>query len=469
MPVAKSVAVGDLVLDQKNYRTVRQDSEQHALHALVTIDPDYFWGIAASLLDNGYVATENILVIDAEKKGDPHIVKEGNRRVGALKMAHGLLKIDDLDVPESIETKLNALTPEWKQANAQIPCLVYGRAEAYEIARVVGLIHGARQLASRLPWNPVAKARQNRDELGAAEPTLDFLEAYLRDGKNLDSIEKEKWTGVYPITVLEEALGKIRERLGFTSIAQFAKTYPKIGKYRSGVERMVHDTGVGSLGFSEIRNKDFDFAAVRYGLPVPQPPASASTAATTSTTDGSSKQNASAGATSTQGKSNMSTGKGSKGPRAVGLEDKRSVQRVLRNFHPGGKHREKLVTLIEEARLLNLDQNKYAFCFILRSMFELSVKAYAKDHKSANIKLMDGSSERPLRKLLGDIANHMMQGNPEVQKAVKPAFVELSNSKSILSVDSLNQLVHHPNHSITTAELCVVFHRVFPLLQAMNP
>jgi hypothetical protein len=102
-------------------------------------------------------------------------------------------------------------------------------------------------------------------------------------------------------------------------------------------------------------------------------------------------------------------------------------------------------------------------------MFELSVKAYAKDHKSANIKLMDGSSERPLRKLLGDIANHLMQGNPEVQKAIKPAFVELSNSKGILSVDSLNQLVHHPHHSITTPELCVVFHRVFPLLQAMNP
>jgi hypothetical protein len=399
-------------------------------------------------------------VIEGEKEDDPHIVKEGNRRVGALKIAHGLLKTDDLDVPEPIQAKLDALTPDWKKANAQIPCLVYSRAEAYEIARVVGLIHGPRQLASRLPWNPVAKARQNRDELGATEPTLDFLEAYLRDGKNLDSIEKEKWTGVYPITILEEALVKIRERLGFTSIAEFAKAYPKIGKHRTGVERMVHDIGVGSLGFSDIRNKDFDFAAVRYALPVPQAATPPSTSGPTSTTGISSKPGASIGA---------STPRGSKGPRAVGLEDKRSVQRVLRNFHPGGKHREKLVTLIEEARLLNLDQNKYAFCFILRSMFELSVKAYAKDHKSANIKLMDGSSERPLRKLLGDIANHLMQGNPEVQKAIKPAFVELSNSKGILSVDSLNQLVHHPHHSITTPELCVVFHRVFPLLQAMNP
>ncbi len=41
------------------------------------------------------------------------------------------------------------------------------------------MTHGKEQDAGRANWNPVARARHNRD-LEAKEPGLDLLEAYLK-------------------------------------------------------------------------------------------------------------------------------------------------------------------------------------------------------------------------------------------------------------------------------------------------
>lgn len=457
MPDLRSIAIESLSLDPRNYRTVKQASEEKELHALITIDPDYFWGIADSLLVNNYVATENVLVGEPPAGSSIYIVREGNRRVGALKLAHGLLDRGDIEIPEKIEEKLATVTPEWKARNATVPCLAYSPSESKELSRVVSLIHGPRQYASRLPWNPVAKARQNRDELENSEPVLDFLEAYLRRGKNLNSIEKERWTGDYPLTILEEALYAIKDRLGFETLSKLVEGYPALKKFRSGVEKMAHDIGIKSLSFADIRDEQYDFAVVRYGLPE-----------RTKKAGEKNQSGTKAGAAAKSSKGN--SGNPARKVRSAAVEDARSVRRELRNFHPLGRNRAKLTTLVGEARLLTLRDHKYAFCFVLRSMFEISVKAYSKDHLSANIKLMDGNKERPLKKLLGEVVNHLTQNgaNKEIAKAVGPALSELGKKDGILSVESLNQLVHNPSHTITEPEICSTFHKVFPLLQAMN-
>ena len=82
MPTIKRIEVKNLKLDLKNFRTVVQTSEHKAIHAIVAINPDWFWALVDSLLDDGYHPTENILVLKHGRDSTDLTVKEGNRRVG---------------------------------------------------------------------------------------------------------------------------------------------------------------------------------------------------------------------------------------------------------------------------------------------------------------------------------------------------------------------------------------------------
>src|SRR6267142_1521013 len=136
MPATKPVAVKDLSLDLSNYRTVRQDSEAAAVEAMVTTSPDRFWALTESLLRDGYLPTETIIVL--KTKGSM-IVKEGNRRVGALKLVLGLLPGHGIDVPDGAAKPIQALPKEWKVANQAVPCAIYEEAEAATVDRIVAL------------------------------------------------------------------------------------------------------------------------------------------------------------------------------------------------------------------------------------------------------------------------------------------------------------------------------------------
>ena len=48
------------------------------------------------------------------------------------------------------------------------------------------------------------------------------------------------------------------------------------------------------------------------------------------------------------------------------------------------------------------------------------------------------------------------------------AITELARPEGILSVTSLNQLVHNPSFSITEGDICTLFGNIYPLLEAIN-
>lgn len=73
MATTQQLKVEELVLDLKNYRTVAQDNEIDAIKAMITISPDYFWGLMNSLLDDGYLPTENIIIL---RENNVDLVKE---------------------------------------------------------------------------------------------------------------------------------------------------------------------------------------------------------------------------------------------------------------------------------------------------------------------------------------------------------------------------------------------------------
>jgi hypothetical protein len=145
---------------------------------------------------------------------------------------------------------------------------------------------------------------------------------------------------------------------------------------------------------------------------------------------------------------------------------------MLRTFKVLGNGRDKIKTLLNEIKGLKHEEHPHAFCFLLRSLFELSAKAYCADHiKSGgpNPRKQDGT-DKMLADILNDITKHMTTNGKDQQKVrmLHGAMTELGKKNGILSVTSLNQLIHNPSFSITPPDISMLFGNIFPLLREMN-
>lgn len=269
MPTTSLTPVQDLHLDLKNFRTVPQPDEHGALKSIIAINPDKFWGLLDSLLEDGYLPTENVIILQDHQNN--LIVKEGNRRIGALKLVFGQISIIGIDVPAGTQQKITAVTQEWRSGNQSVPCSIYPETDVAIVDKIVAITHGKDQLASRDRWSSVARARHNRDMLGTPEPVLDLLEKYLLQALNIGPLQKERWAGDYPFTVLDEAIRRLLPRLGFTRIPDLVNAYPALAQ-RQPLEDIIREIGSGIITFPAIRST-VDDVFTRFGIPpLPAPP-----------------------------------------------------------------------------------------------------------------------------------------------------------------------------------------------------
>ena len=489
MPKNASTDIQELTLDLRNYRTVAQTKEVQAIQAMISVSPDRFWALVDSLLDDGYLPTENVIVTKAAGVDAPKIVREGNRRIAGLKLIHGLLPKSGITVPPEIAKRIKAVTDEWKQDNLAVPCVIYGPKEAEVVDRIVTLTHGKGEKAAREEWKAIARARHNRDANQASEPGLDLLEKFFKVARNVSKEQSDNWAGTYPITVLDEAIKKLAPRLGVANAPELAKKYPKVD-HRDALDAIIKDIGVQKIRFETIRNAKEDFA-VSYGVPLPIEKASSGAGGTTGGA-GNGASSGSAGATSQQGAGSGGSGAGTAGnsgnsggassagastatgkkTAAVSINDPKAVMRTLRKFTPLGANREKVVTLKKEMLTLKLEKAPTAFCFLLRSMFEISAKAYCEDHKKSGGPSSKDSAgkDKALVDVLRTIAAHLTSNNTdkEAMKVLHGAMTQLGKPEGLLSVTSMNQLVHNPKFSVLPGDVAGLFGNVYPLLAAMN-
>lgn len=486
MPTSEQIDVKKLTLDLKNFRTTPQKNEPDAIKAMITIKPDKFYGVMESLLDDGYLLTENIQVL---KKGSSLEVKEGNRRIGALKLILGYYKLDDYVIPSAIKERIKKVTKSWKLENEKVPCTIYIKSEIEMVNRIVSLAHGKGEKASRDAWNSVARARHNRDAKKGVELGLDILEKYLIEGKNLSGQQKERWGGEYNITVLEEAMRKLHPRMGHKSIDELVKKYPKIAM-RAEFEELMRDIGLEQVTFPTIRNPQVDFG-IAYGINPPTTVVTNSNSANSQNTTGkngtgtdTSASNNSSGSTTTAANGNSSKSQTNSTPntnaapqakKAHAHTDPKSVIAILKKFAPRGNNREKVVALRDELKNLKVEKNPIAFCFLLRSMFEISAKVYANEKRipltvTKTSAKGTNTKDKTLKELLQDVTNNLTSNNSNqaMSKTLHGAMTELSQPDRLLSVTSMNQLVHNDSFSVAPQDICRLFNKVYPLLEQMN-
>lgn len=483
MPKTVETPVQDLVIDLQNFRTVEQPNDIQAILAMISIDGEKFWALMESLLEDGYLPTENIIVVENGPNGSELLVKEGNRRIAALKLIHGYLPTSEVPIPESILEKITKLSNEWKSDNKQVPCAIYPAKDAVLVDKIVTLTHGKGENAGRAQWNAVARARHNRNSNKISEHGLDLLEKYLVHGENLNKLQAKRWAGDYKLSVLDEAIGKVASRFGVKSGPELARNYPAIN-HKSALDDIMRDIGVEIITFTTLRSAG-DFLAEYLPQPTTQEPdtktnsatsSPASAAATKASNEPATNANASGATSTSSGTStptSTATSPATKKPTAIALDDPRMVMRALKKFVPLGNNRQKVVTLRDEAKRLKLDKNPIAFCFLLRSMFEISAKAYCVDHVATNSSLSfkkPNGDEKSLIVVLKDITQHLTQNNQDktMVKVLHGATAELARPEGLLSVTSMNQLVHHPSFSVAPKDIAILFGNIFPLLETLN-
>lgn len=488
MSKSKEIEIKKLSLDLKNFRTTPQINEDDAINAMISIKPERFYAVMESIIDDGYLPTENILVL---KDGSTNVVREGNRRIAAMKLIHGLVDLKNFPVPASIKDKIAKIDKAWKTANNSVPCSVYESTEAATVERIVALSHAKGEKASRDPWSSVARARYDRDTKGISSTALDILEKYLHDGKNLTGQQKDRWAGEFPLTVLDEAIRKLYARLGYASATELASNYPKI-LHITEFEDIIRDIGVELLETREIRNTDngYDFAA-RYNIPPIAPPKPTNPAPGTppptnnSGTPSPNSGNATPGNTSNNAGGNNIPSPGTPNPspmpmpnptpppppKSYAINDPKNVAALLKKFAPKGTDRQKVVSLRDELRKLKITDNPIAFCLLLRSIFEISAKVYC-DQNSISLTKVNGTKtiDKTLIELLREITKQLTSNstNPGMNKVLHGAITEMGQPNRILSVTSMNQLVHNPSFSVLPSDICTVFGNIYPLLEAMN-
>lgn len=485
MSKTKSLPIKNLAIDLHNFRTIPQKNELEAIKAMISISPDYFWGLMESLLDDGYLPTENIIVI--EKKEKVFIVKEGNRRIASLKIILGLVDSVPLDLPQIITRRISGLSKAWLKENASVPCTIYSTSETDIVDRIVTRTHGKGQKAGRDAWETVARARHNKEMNGAPEPSLDLLEKYLEYGENITVEQKTRWAGKYNLSVLDEAIKKIAPRFGVVSSIELAKKYPSIPD-KKPLDEIIFAIGMETLTFPAIRDSS-DFAA-RFGLaplpPVTLQPTSTGQAGDTGTSpvsaprggikplvtsDGGTPVGSNTPPASASG--NNTNNSPMKPPLASATNDETSVKKALRSLKLFGLNRAKMVTVKNEMLKLKIKDNPIAFCFLLRSMFELSAKAYCEDQKAvsgAPKYIKKDGSDKPLCDVLRDIVDYLTQNKSDKQmvRLLHGPMTEISKPSGLLSITSLNQLVHNPSFTISKDDIPTLFANIFPLLDQMN-
>jgi len=443
-----------------------QKTEEEAIQVMIAIKPERFFAVIESILDDGYLETENIILY---KEGKKLTVKEGNRRIAALKLIHGKISTVGFSLPDAIKERIKNVSINWKQENTKIPCLVFDEKEIDKVNKIVSLTHGKGEKASRDPWSSVARARHNRDEKGQTELGLDLLEKYLKNGTNLTGQQKERWSGDFPITVLDAAIKILSHKCGFESSLELIENYPKIND-REKLEDVLINIGLGNIGFSVIRDQSKDFT-LDYGFK--EDPPKEDNNADDNNSDSNEGESPNNDSNSNQD-SNPSTSdnnqqnkKPKRPPKTPAINTQRHVRNLLRKFSPKGD-RPKVATLKYELSKISIKENPIAFCFLLRSIFELSAKAYCEDNKIEMVE--KNGKEKRLASILTLVTNHLSDNNKNkgMVKVLHGALNEITNPNRILSVTSMNQLVHNPNFSVQQGDVCTLFSNIYPLLEAMN-
>lgn len=444
-----------LFIDQTNPRFPPRESQNEALYLLATDKKVKLFKLAEDIARQGLNPSESILV-ESLDGGDDYIVLEGNRRVAALKLVSSAELIQDLGLPSPLQKRFLTLHESSKgNLPTYITCAVSSRAEA---KRWIELKHtGENAGVGVVQWDG-----PQRHRFRGSSPALEIIDL-VATTDYIDSDTRARLPQM-SITNLSRLLGnpRAREMLGVDVKRDQLLVDRTDEEVKQRWAQVITDFAQKKRKVTDIDNASQQIEYAREVVARPLTPPISPTVGSVGDLPLAPTSGSLQGTVLAPTRGEFA---------AVAIHDPRSVRRTLKQFRPVGQDRQKVETLRIESLQLDLEKTPFAFCFILRSMFEISAKAYSDDHTSEGLSTTksDGTDKK-LVQVLREITSHLTKNNTDKAKVrdLHGAMTELGKSDGILSVTSMNQLIHNPTFSIAVPDLCRIFANIFPLLKAMN-
>lgn len=466
-----TLSVRSLKLDLKNYRSLEQKNEKDAIKALYEAAPERFEALLISLAQKGYQALEAIGVLDEGRK---KIVLEGNRRISALKILLGIVKVESLQIKLGREAKswVENIDDVWKAQNMKVPCVIYESEEEEALREIVRRTHGTDNKASRHPWESISKARERRDQQGNDEPALDLLENVLREGSHHSDEDGRKWMSNFKYTIFDESMRHFAQ-IWDISINDLRDRYASSDLPIQAIDlidKFVADVGNGKIQYKDIRAEGF---YGRYNL-TPLPPVAGRQPLIDNgqQTTGHNGENLSAPAEGGKTPGDVvpvpppagkRLGKRTKPlplPGTVGHCSLLLKELDVTSF----VCKDKLNVLIAEMRKVNNDATANAFALLLRSVIDLVFTEYCQTNK------LKPKKEYLVEKV--KIAHAYIvqtsKNSKETERDLVAALQAFTDTSSAVSTQVLNVISHRPKATINPYSMRVGFANIMPFLHEIG-
>lgn len=241
----RRIDIKHLITDEENPRFEAVSTEEDALFSILedqsTASGNKVLNLARDISANGLNASE-LLIVSPIEGTDDYRVREGNRRVTAIK-----LSLDSSKVP----AKFSKLAPQFekladaKQAHRVVECYVCD--DENEIHRLLELRHGGeRDGVGTVKWNSTQTARFSHEGNSQSVRPLALIQHLQEDyGKN------ELWTSAVsvPITNLGRLIStkEVRQLLGIKASGNDARYCGGHDNLLLDVLTMVKQRGVGPI------------------------------------------------------------------------------------------------------------------------------------------------------------------------------------------------------------------------------
>ena len=422
------IAIADLQLDQANPRFGWLESQADCIEIMFEEYGDYITKIATHIAKFG-LSPEPIVILNDKKNW---IVKEGNRRVLALKVLN-----NPNEAPENRRATFHSIKQN-AMKNAipvKIKCLT---APEDVIQEYVALRHlGAQGGAGLVVWDPRGQENYRASQgqkLGY--PQASALSKYLEDKgisaakkiplSNLQRIIQSKhtinildltWNKNKPIFKNEKwALIVLKEIcLDFSERGKRVKDIYSIEKIESYINELISRPVVQNI--PEVTR------------PTPRPAPSPMDPPL-----------------SPRGRT----------PKAAwdrpGIFPRRKVHFIIPDTEA------KVKNIVAELSQLKVCNAPISVGVLLRTLIEISVKHYIKENKIVC------NTDKELKNQIIHASNHMYSTGM-IDNNYKKALGKMGNSEELLSISTLHDWVHNPKITPTSQNLCIFRDNIEPFIQ----
>ena len=256
----KNISINNLLLDVTNPRIQEQPDERGCIEAILHGREGQMLKLMKDIAENG-LYPEAIIVSPHPEYEKKWIVRDGNRRITALKLLH-----DPSKAPQAVRTQIQKIVSKFNNFPKVLDCETC-KDEKY-ILRFLQIKHtGVNEGIGQIEWGPLAKATYN-ESIGNPDPNIKGLNLLRWASEN----GQISYDDDFKVTTLSgRVMTKDRlVRIGFDLIGDKVVLIKDLDTTLKKVRRIISDIASDvktsrNLETSEQQNEYIEQLCLEYG------------------------------------------------------------------------------------------------------------------------------------------------------------------------------------------------------------